>query len=602
MKRAFYIVCLACLGLWGCDSDSSHSQESDQIEDSCGGVTATICHEGNVVSCVNGEIKTETCEQGCENGACLKADAPCVDGASCDGNLLIVCKDGVESSLSCANGCENGECKSLVGCGEDSAVCEGDELVTCKDGVSHSRTCPEGCENGACIDSGSECGNNKIEGNEYCDFKKLGEMTCYDVEGADPSARYLGSPVCNETCDGVLRGTCEVSYCGNGAIDTEDGEICDTVEGVVSFTGGTPSCEDYFGTIPTYKDYAIKDGGMPGCSSDCKAYTKGTCELEQQSMLGLEKCQFLSFEKDETEETMTATALVRPVEGILEKNINGKLACGHKDDNATYVWGSVTARHLSCEDCDEGVYKMVADFSYALKTAGSYDCVFQIDVDDGTASTEYLNCPIEFGYPVPQGMATDAIIRSYEVPQKEVQGEILAHWDFTDYQKNETATTISANDGVFASTSSLRLSDDSKMTMVTKEGDLSDLCPKSDWDYSETVAPESLKHFEFTTSSTGYQNIQIQFNVAGSGENLTKKVQVYVQVGDVYTAVGEAHEFGGDRIFSAFGPETVPNDVANNQASFRVNVYPFGMVDSNGWSSSAAIRIDDVYILGSRIE
>ncbi|MBO4350219.1 MAG: hypothetical protein J6A01_04630 [Proteobacteria bacterium] len=604
---------------YGCQHGACKTEITTQCQDDM----QPYCNGSDLISCSLGKPQTTHCELGCEQNQCITLDNPtdlCAgkNYPKCDGDDLITCTGGKIQTVHCDHGCAQNECiiqdDPPALCNEnDYPQCDGNSLVTCNSGKLVTKLCPKGCENNSCKGSSqpveSVCGNDILEEGEACDGKQLGKATCADfVEKKMDQAIYTGEPVCNDTCTAVEAGTCAVTFCGNNKLDilTHDPnnqvkELCDEVNGKAVFSE-TKTCSD----IPGFEGLEWESGGKPGCNKTCDGLSHGTCVLKSQPLFGIKKCAFTSLEKDETTKTVTGKLRVVPVssDATLEL-ISGILACGHRE-NPTYTWGKNNARYTECADCASGEYELIADFSYEGKTPGKYDCVFQTDIDDsalegGSNSTEYVNCPVVMGAPHSQKETpTDVIIRTYEFTGEALDGTVLAYWDFSGYTKNDEVTSIPASDGKYASKSTIQLSDNSKMKMVTNGGDMSNLSPSaSGWSTEATLSFETAKHFSLKTSTSGYKNIRIQYNVAGSGEGTTKHVATAVNVLKVILSVGEVLTFDDDRVFHAFPLTTVADGNANDQPNVEFRIYPYGATDKYGnEATTTTMRVDDIYIIG----
>lgn len=637
MKKYAFLLSVAALMMSGCADEGGKTGTPVQ---SCDASYISVCDsEASYTMCLQGQVRSVGCSDGmkCQNGACVeKPSTGCFpNGMSCDGNVQVVCAGGIETRTACPGGCADGKCigataecdfggsrcdgQDLVtcagghltrencpngcsgaacvpasGCAFEGSRCEGNVLVTCASGVESRRSCPGGCVNDSCAEvdpddpAVAECGNGIIEGVELCDGRSLGSMTCYDVKGASSHKGYKGVPECNATCDGVLWGTCEETDCGDHVVEPAAGEICDfDNDGKAMFGASNPSCSD----IPGYSGLQWLEGGRPGCSSDCKGYKLGTCRLAPQPQGGIEMCEFSALVQDGASRTLTGTARVIPVAGAGYENIMGRLVCGNREF-ATYTWGDKgTARFKDCAGCKDGEYELVADISYGVKTPGVYDCVFQARVNtEGDNSTSLYNCPVQYGYPYPEGIPSDDVLRTYEVTEAPIEGTIIAHWDFSGYSKNDTVKSVNASDGVAASGSAISLSDGSAMTMVTN-GHLANMAVNaSGWSDESVLSLENSKYYALTTRTSGYKNIRLRFSVAGSSDKIEKHVAVAVNVLGMIFTVGDELVMTDDRVFHEFPLTPVPN--ADDQAKIEIRIYGYNMV------SGTTLRLDDIYIMG----
>ena len=132
----------------------------------------------------------------------------------------------------------------------------------------------------ACDDSDSNdspkaepvCGNSVVEEGEVCDTKAAEPLMC-DKFDANKTWKAGGAAKCSADCKKIELGTCvedtttpePASACGNGTVDVDKGEVCDT-KATESLT-----C-DKFDANKTWKA-----GGTAACSADCKKIEQGTC-------------------------------------------------------------------------------------------------------------------------------------------------------------------------------------------------------------------------------------------------------------------------------------------------------------------------------------
>lgn len=74
--------------------------------------------------------------------------------------------------------------------------------------------------------------------------------------------------------------------CGNGKLD--DGEVCDTVDGEVTFASDKGTCQLWYDENKDQLSSSLvtDDEAKPGCSKDCKAHSQGTCKTEETVLCG----------------------------------------------------------------------------------------------------------------------------------------------------------------------------------------------------------------------------------------------------------------------------------------------------------------------------
>lgn len=224
----------------------------------------------------------ETCDDGENNGRYNYCNATCNGRSS-------YCGDGVKDYG--YEECDDGNDSDNDYCTTDCMT----ELGRCGDGVIQGN---EACDNavfgagiGAYCSSDCQtllgyCGDETVQTNEQCDWgSKNGGVFCeYGIEGSCNK--------CNSVCNFVPG---ESTFCGDGKVDTSNGETCDKAEfgsgigGYCSFDCKTSSgyCGD--GAVQPNEacDKAVfGDGTGPEyCSNDCKNVT-GYCGdgTEQASM------------------------------------------------------------------------------------------------------------------------------------------------------------------------------------------------------------------------------------------------------------------------------------------------------------------------------
>ncbi len=179
----------------------------DGVNDNSQGSCTSDCLA--TVFCGNGAVTgTEVCDDGTNNntpGSCL---ADCSAAVICGDNAVIgteVCDDGVNDNTpgSCL-----ADCSAAVICGDNAVT--GTEV--CDDGVNDNTP-------GSCLADCSAtvvCGDNITNGTEACDDGNLITEACLYGEQS--------CVVCDATCSSIPGLT---SYCGDGATDIGNAEVCD---------------------------------------------------------------------------------------------------------------------------------------------------------------------------------------------------------------------------------------------------------------------------------------------------------------------------------------------------------------------------------------
>jgi len=559
-----------------------------------------------------------TCD-GLLRGTCeeLSTDALCGDsvisGAElCDGTLEHgkTCADfdsskswkagGVPGCNATCDGLVQGTCELR----ETTAVC-GDGFITddeiCDGTIPHGKTCADfdskttwlaggtpacgadcvSLTQGTCVKA--FCGNGQVDEGEVCDGKNLNGKSCESFFEQNPYFVYKGEPACSEDCQTVLKGTCEATRCGNGIIELEHGEKCDFNEdGSSRFLGGTPpTCSEYISTI----DWA--EGGTPACSKDCKAYAKGSCVEAAGPKAGILTCEFTSLEVDEATKTLKASAKIELEEGITQPFIAGRLSCGVPTVE-TYAWNHTSsARAIECSECEANHYRYIADMNYGHFGAGEYACGFLMNAEAGQNS--FYLCPTTNGYPAPQGIASSEYVHKFTIEAEEIEGTVIARWDFDALENKSEHLSVKADSGTLAEHAVITHSAGKAMTAYTgTQGYGSQALGTNDFSLETTLAPNTDPHFKLQFSTVGASGIHVQFKVAGSG-NYDKKVAIAYVNNNNPVVVGSELIVSGSNVFTAF-PRTALDTLAN-KTNAELRIYGYGLEDKN-----STLRVDEIIV------
>ena len=565
-----------------------------KCETPCSESLQPYCEGNTVIQCKDGHLLRTNCTDGCSDGACNSTPAECEDTLKpyCEDDIRVSCESGNLHRTECKNGCVEGECSSDTAECEDTLkpYCENENRVTCASGKLQRTPCANGCENGECKNSGNDpvCGNNKIEDGENCDGRELGTLTCYDVEGTDSRATYTGKPECNSDCKTVSIGTCATTQCGNGKIQPEHGEICEVVDGVSKFLD-TPTCDNY----QSGKQWIA--GGMPECSDDCKSYKRGTCRLAAQPMGSIQECQLVSLEPNVVDKTVTMHGRIIADAGTPDTMITGQMRCiqhDYVDTTMPYAYSQkIDASVIDCTDCGDDEYLLSATLDYSAMNAGVYDCIFVANAEGGMNS--YYMCDTTMGYPIPleNGVPDEYQRYDFEIIKPVLDGTLLAQWEFKNYKKNDETETAAADDGVFASKSTIKLSTGEKIKMLSGAAGYPDAGASITGPSRTDQYDENAPYFQIITSATGYRNVRIQFKVAGSGSNEKLITLAYI-LGDIVTKAGEPIQFDDTNNYHQFPITELTG--TDNLNTIEIRIYP----NSIEGESNATVRIDDVYITG----
>ncbi len=264
-----------CSAASKCDNGKIDDGEVCDGKNLNGASCASVVGKGST-----GTLKCASTCTGYDTSACSAAekcgDSIIQDGELCDKSNVSnkTCEDivgfGSTGTLRCADNCamyDTSRCSPAKHCGngklDEDEVCDGPLVFkTCASAVGAGSIGTVAC-NDTCsgyITTGCseppKCGNGKLDDGETCDDTFLNGMTCATLVGYGSTGR----PVCNNTCDGYLNGTCTAAkLCGNGKIDS--GEDCDDTK----LNGAT--CASKVGT---------GSKGSVKCTPDCR-YDLSNC-------------------------------------------------------------------------------------------------------------------------------------------------------------------------------------------------------------------------------------------------------------------------------------------------------------------------------------
>ena len=139
---------------------------------------------------------------------------------------------------------------------------------------------------GCSDDSGSDCGNGKVEGSENCDTAELGGATCQTIKGNFTGGALACTAACTFDTSGC---TSAPETCNNGVLDP--GEDCDGTE-LDGMTCATVAGDFNSGTL--------------GCTAGCK-YDTALCETSAVGPWDLVQAVIAAADSD---------ALELPLEGV----------------------------------------------------------------------------------------------------------------------------------------------------------------------------------------------------------------------------------------------------------------------------------------------
>ncbi len=611
MKKALNVIALMTMALVWC-SCSDEGEDSGKI--ACEG-NYTKCENGRVSRCINGVLMTNECSgsYACQNNQCLPIQSQqCGDDfVKCENGVLSICQFHTLTETPCTGDktCQNNKCVSgsQVSCVVETytASCEdASTRLSCDNGYVKRETCANGCANGICQQNAgpSFCGNDKIDGNELCDNFDVGSATCADLEEFKdiPAGKLItGRVKCNDSCDGIVNYDCEITTCGDGIL--QNGELCDTnlVTGLPMHST-FPSCDEYFDA--SSRGLTWKPGGEPSCSRDCKQYGKGTCAFADQPRDGIQTCEFVSLETTtfEGDDNVWLKGVIHVTTDETIDELVGRVRCGHREI-PTYNWGHTSdlTQYVIVDGAESatGDHTMEAYLKANNWGPGTYDCVFQVNGHGGNDS--YYTCPIQMGYPSDEGIVDDTKYRSYVVEQEHVDGDVIAYWGFNTLgAKNAVVSRAKADSGADPdAVVTITAGSDGKTEMLLvsgRSGDYAtDMAISSDhWSEATSVSAAS-KHYSVKFSTNGYQNIRVQMYVAMSSTS-SGNLSATMTIGNETKTADNYTMKNTDR---SWEPWSFYLNSAEN-ADVTLNLYTYAATKD----VNARFRIDDLYILGDKIE
>ena len=376
------------LGFQACSDDDDSSDEAKtecKVNTDCKDKAKPVCTAGKCVA----ETPTDT-------NACKDK----TEGADCGEGKT--CQKGADDKLECkaktTGGDTTKECYKSINCSTDKPICSEGKCIAAADAKACTKTeecgADQFCKDGKCEDKAkpATCRNKALDDKEICDIDKSGnaifatgkEITCQQFFDMNPDnypagtvAKDGGKPGCSDDCLAYKRGTCEVanSTCKDGNWD--EGEKCEIIDNKTMVKDGEnireATCNDY------KKDSGMT--GMPGCSKDCKGFSKGTCGEEggdqpaPTAINGIKSCKVneLSFVTADGDNKNKIMGKVTVVTENAETTVKGAVLCEKADANKTY--GSmISAGKDLVADAVEGVVTSYTK-AYTAADNGAYKCV-----------------------------------------------------------------------------------------------------------------------------------------------------------------------------------------------------------------------------------
>ena len=376
------------LGFQACSDDDDSSDEAKtecKVNTDCKDKAKPVCTAGKCVA----ETPTDT-------NACKDK----TEGADCGEGKT--CQKGADDKLECkaktTGGDTTKECYKSINCSTDKPICSEGKCIAAADAKACTKTeecgADQFCKDGKCEDKAkpATCRNKALDDKEICDIDKSGnaifatgkEITCQQFFDMNPDnypagtvAKDGGKPGCSDDCLAYKKGTCEVanSTCKDGNWD--EGEKCEIIDNKTMVKDGEnireATCNDY------KKDSGMT--GMPGCSKDCKGFSKGTCGEEggdqpaPTAINGIKSCKVneLSFVTADGDNKNKIMGKVTVATENAETTVKGAVLCEKADANKTY--GSmISAGKDLVADAVEGVVTSYTK-AYTAADNGAYKCV-----------------------------------------------------------------------------------------------------------------------------------------------------------------------------------------------------------------------------------
>ena len=376
------------LGFQACSDDDDSSDEAKtecKVNTDCKDKAKPVCTAGKCVA----ETPTDT-------NACKDK----TEGADCGEGKT--CQKGADDKLECkaktTGGDTTKECYKSINCSTDKPICSEGKCIAAADAKACTKTeecgADQFCKDGKCEDKAkpATCRNKALDDKEICDIDKSGnaifatgkEITCQQFFDMNPDnytagtvAKDGGKPGCSDDCLAYKKGTCEVanSTCKDGNWD--EGEKCDIIDNKTMVKDGEnireATCNDY------KKDSGMT--GMPGCSKDCKGFSKGTCGEEggdqpaPTAINGIKSCKVdeLSFVTADGDNKNKIMGKVTVVTENAETTVKGAVLC-EKADADTKYGSMISAGKDLVADAVDGVVTSYTK-AYTAADNGAYKCV-----------------------------------------------------------------------------------------------------------------------------------------------------------------------------------------------------------------------------------
>ena len=182
----------------------------------------------------NGDEDAKSCTMDCPTHC---GDGVVSGSEECnDGNTMTErCAYGMTKCTVCDESCHNVDGATSY-CGD--AVIATADGESCEDG---NATAGDGCDEHCQVEARASCGNDTLDADEQCEDSNTDNLDgcnagceqCDDGNAVTESCAYgeMSCNVCDASCR-MVRGA--TSYCGDGVVDSANGESCDDGNTVAS--------------------------------------------------------------------------------------------------------------------------------------------------------------------------------------------------------------------------------------------------------------------------------------------------------------------------------------------------------------------------------
>ncbi len=452
------------------DDDDKGKKEETKCE-----LTAASCTDEqtwNEKDCKCDPKQASTCE---------KAESDCTDGKKLDKDKCECVEDkgGEECTLECkaddhkkldSDKCEcvcdtgykageNADAACVVDEEGGDEKCKGEHEVAdgdtckCETGYHYNKAETPVCEED--ITESEKCNDGTVDDDEVCDNKdgvvsfKEGYGSCVDYykeNSIEVSADNVsGTPSCGNTCKTLAEGSCKRldDPCGNNVLD--EGEFCDTVDGVVKFADEAAA---------TCSNANMGAEGKPGCNAKCDGYSKGDCHEAGEVVDGVNGVAKCGSNLAISESSATAKVTYTLMTSDASKAVKAGIVCS--SSSATIDADVVGATLVEAAD---GSVDLTADLSKL--TAGEYVCYIAVKVGDNGA----VVCPLAEGKPAKASGEANKLEGSTVSYSVAASSEILAVWN--DFSASDMNTKLTSEAGMAPNGGSLT---SASLRFVAKEG------------------------------------------------------------------------------------------------------------------------------------